>query len=245
MEKKYMLEVDLHSHSSFSCCGLHSFVEMLERGKALGMKGLAITDHGQALGGRLNKPFFTRLNNPVPGIRLLKGVECNVLEEPGRIDCPKEWLAYMDIVMLGVHPNLKAGLDKTTITRMLLRAMKDNQYVDVIVHIDSSVHDVDIEPVVEAALNYGMAMEINNSKTFYGATRPGATDELIAVCMNLKCPIVVSSDAHAINEVGRDDQVRALLEKAKFPEDLIVNRDAETAFSFVDNNRKLKRGVKP
>ena len=64
-----MIEVDLHSHTHFSNCGLHSCLEMLEAARAKGMKGLAITDHGLSLGGRLNSIFFERLKDPVPGIR--------------------------------------------------------------------------------------------------------------------------------------------------------------------------------
>ena len=43
-----MLEVDFHSHSLFSGCGLHTIIEMLTYAKTVGLKALAITDHGTA-----------------------------------------------------------------------------------------------------------------------------------------------------------------------------------------------------
>jgi len=236
-----MIEVDLHSHSLFSSCGVHTIVEMLESGKALGMKALAITDHGVTLGGRLNSVFFNRLKEPVPGIRLLKGIECNLLEEPGRIDCPREWLPNMDVVLLGIHPNTDTGLGKLRYTQMLLQAMERNQYVDIIAHLNCPPYEVDFESIVNGAMNYEMAIEINNSKSKPGVARPEKTRELITVCKKLECPIVISSDAHTIEEVGQDSMVRPFLEEARFPMELIVNRDAETAFRFVEDNRKKRQ----
>ena len=44
-----MLEVDFHSHTFFSKCGLHSIIEMLTEAKNRGLAALAITDHGPVL----------------------------------------------------------------------------------------------------------------------------------------------------------------------------------------------------
>jgi len=55
-----VLKVDLHSHSLFSNCGLHTVLEMLTAAKNAGLKALAITDHGTALEGRISSPFFDR-----------------------------------------------------------------------------------------------------------------------------------------------------------------------------------------
>ena len=53
-----MLEIDLHVHSIFSHCGLHTVLELINQARATGMKGLAITDHGLTMGGRLNDVFL-------------------------------------------------------------------------------------------------------------------------------------------------------------------------------------------
>lgn len=109
-----MLQVDLHSHTLFSRCGLHTILEMLNQARALGLEALAITDHGLTLGGHLNGPFFDRLQDPVPGVKLLKGVECNVLNDGGHIDLPMQWIQHLDVVLVGLHPNLKEGPPVTT-----------------------------------------------------------------------------------------------------------------------------------
>ena len=236
-----MLSIDLHSHSLFSSCGLHTCVEMLNHAKKLGMTALAITDHGLSLGGRLNSNFFERLNDPVPGIRLLKGVECNLLEEPGAIDCPKQFLPYMDIVLLGIHHNIQKGLGKAVYTEMLLRAIEENPFLDVLAHLNVAHYDVDFESVVRAAMDHGILIEINNSKCLPRRSSPEAIQQLILTCKKLMCPVIVSSDAHALNEIGQDRMIRPILKDLDFPQELILNRDPESVYAFIESRRKHKQ----
>ena len=236
-----MLSVDLHSHSLFSTCGLHTCVEMLVHAKKRGMAALAITDHGLALGGRLNSNFYERLVDPVPGIRLIKGVECNLLEAQGTTDCPKQFLPYMDIVLLGIHHNIPRGFGKTKYTEMLLQAIEENPFIDVLAHLNVAHYDVDFESVVRTALDHGMLIEINNSKCLPGRSSPETTRQLILTCKKQQCPVIVSSDAHALNEIGRDHLIRPILDDLDFPEELILNRDPDPVYAFIENRRMLKQ----
>jgi histidinol phosphatase-like PHP family hydrolase len=124
---------------------------------------------------------------------------------------------------------------------MMIRAIKENPCIDVITHLDAAPFEVDFEPVAREAMAAGMAVEINNSKSRPRVAVPEATRELIATCKRLECPVVVCSDAHALNEVGCDDLVRPLLEEAGFPEELIRNGDAESAFRFVEECRRKRQ----
>jgi len=239
-----MLCVDFHSHSQFSCCGVHTTLELLTSAKAKGVKALAITDHGLTLKGRLISTFFDRLTDPVPGIRLLKGIECNLLEEPdnpGAIDCPTKFLPYLDIVLLGIHQNVSKGLGRARYTEMLLEAMEKNSHVDIIAHPNVAGYEVEFEPVAKAALKHGMALELNNSKTALNRTSPEVTEDLILTCKALECPVVVSSDAHTLNEIGQDEAIQPVLDKLGFPEELILNRAESTAMAFIEGRRKHKQ----
>ena len=238
-----MLSIDLHSHSLFSSCGLHTCIEMLNHAKKLGMTALAITDHGLTLGGRLNSNFYERLNDPVPGIRLLKGVECNLLDEPGAVDCPKQFLAHMDIVLLGIHHNIQRGLGKAKYTEMLLRAIEENPFLDILAHLNVAHYEVDFESVVRAAMDRGILIEINNSKCLPGRSSLENTESLILTCKKLNCSVVVSSDAHAINEIGQDRMIRPILEELDFPQELILNRNPESVDDFIESRRKHKQIV--
>jgi len=236
-----MLSIDLHSHSLFSSCGLHTCIEMLNHAKKQGMAALAITDHGLSLGGRLNSNFYERLKDPVTGIRLLKGVECNLLEEQGAIDCPKQFLPYMDIVLLGIHHNIQKGLGKAVYTEMLLRAIQENSFLDVLAHLNVAHYDVDFESVVRAAMDRGILIELNNSKCLPRRSSPEVIQQLILTCKKLMCQVIVSSDAHAINEIGQDGMIRPILNDLDFPQELILNRDPESVYAFIESRRKHKQ----
>ncbi len=222
-------------------CGLHTVLELLSRAKAIGLKGFAVTDHGQTLGGRLNSVFFERFESPDPSIRIFKGVECNLLDEKGAIDLPRAYLKYLDIVLCGIHPNIAKGLSSGSYTDMLLRALRLNPEIDIITHPNDPVYPVDYRRLAEGAKESGCVLELNNSKVRYARSSESEAVELIAACRECGCPIAVNSDTHAILELGDDSAVVPLLEKTGFPEELIVNRSIDAALDFAERRRIHKR----
>lgn len=233
-----MLEVDLHSHTHFSKCGIHTHLELLTRAKELGLKGLAITDHGPVLKPTTPGPFWDRLNNPLEGIRLIKGMECNVLDGEGTIDLPEEKLKYMEIVLLGLHPNIKPCDDKYKNTNMLIKAIEKNSAVNVITHPNDKHYPINFYRLAAAAIENNVVLELNNSKTLLKRVDDSVTKELITACKELGCPMMINSDTHAIEELGLDDSVKPFLAELDFPEELIVNSTAEKAFAYIDSIKK-------
>lgn len=236
-----MLEVDLHCHSHFSRCGLHSIIEILTFARDKGMLGIAITDHGEELGGHVPSPFWDRLQNPVPGIRLLKGMECNLRGENGEIDFPQEYLPFADVVLLGLHYTVSAGGDIDKCTKLLLSALEKNPFVDIITHPNDENFPLDFDAVAAFAAANGMALELNNSKNLYNRVSVAATQALMAACKRNKCLVVVNSDAHVLHEIGLDESAQAFLSQARFPREYLANRDAASAFGFIENRREVKR----
>lgn len=236
-----MLSIDLHTHSFFSTCGIHTHLEILERGKQLGMEALAITDHGPALHSRSTSPFYDRLNRPVEGIRLLKGMECNLLSEAGDIDLPMERLPFLDVVLLGIHPNTPKGLGKGRYTEMLVKAIERNPTVDILTHLNDETYVVDFESVVRAATARGVAIELNNSKTLLRRVSDDITRSLVETVDTLNGRLVVTSDMHAIEELGLDDSVRPFLEQRAFPEDRTISASSKQIWHFLEERRQLKR----
>jgi putative hydrolase len=237
-----MIPVDLHSHSSFSACGLHSFIELLQQAKLNNMSALAITDHGAALKGRLRGSFFERLIDPVPGIRLLKGVELNVLDDPAECDAGWGIRKHCDLLLLGLHPNTVPGKDADYYTDLLIACMKHNKEFDIITHPNSEEYPVDFPRLVSAAVRYDKVIELNNSKVMFKRIENKVTEELICVCRDLGCNVTVNSDAHALNEIGRDEDLRPLLLKNHFPEELIINATTPKAYAWLAA-RKLKKST--
>ncbi|MEI6972282.1 MAG: PHP domain-containing protein [bacterium] len=239
-----MLEVDLHAHSLFSGCGLHTVLEMLGAARERGMKALAITDHGPALGGRISSVFFDRLQQPMPGIRLLKGMECNVLLGPGEIDCPMQFLPRMDILLLGLHLGEHSNQPRKFCTDLLVHAIQANPFVDIITHPNSTMFPVEYERLAAVAVEHGVALELNNSKDELSQVPREETCALVAACLKTGCRMAVNSDAHTLQEIGNDNAVRSYLESVRFPQELIVNATAEAAFEFIEQRRELKKSIR-
>jgi putative hydrolase len=211
---------------------------MLNQAKARNLDALAITDHGLTLGGHLSGPFFDRLIDPVPGIKLLKGVECNVLDKKGNIDFPECYAPHLDVILLGLHPNIAPGHTQKDRTEMLRNAMTKNPYIDIITHLDGQDYTVDFTTIVQTALEFNIAIELNNSKSRPGYGNGKVTRKLIQTCKDLNCPMVICSDAHAINEVGDDSHVRGFIKDMDFPEELIINRSLQSTMDFLKNRKK-------
>lgn len=236
-----MLDVDLHTHTFFSACGIHTHLEVLTRAKALGMTAVAITDHGKVLSPRFSSPVYDRLSHPLEGIKLLKGIECNLLDDKGTIDLPGKLLPYLDVVLLGIHPNTPKGLGKPKYTEMMLAAMDENPAVDILTHLNDVNYPVDFHRIIERAKQSGIAVELNNSKTRLKRAPDNLTRELVKTAQSNGAKIVVTSDMHAIEELGEDSSVKPFLSEADYPRELIVSRSADSAFAFLDERRANKK----
>ena len=236
-----MLSVDLHSHSFFSNCGVNSCIEMLTEAKRRGLKALAITDHGPILKGRISESFFKRMDNyPVDGIRLIKGLELNPINDQGETDCPLSLLSYLDIVLLGLHENIDKSLSENEHTEIIEASINRNRYIDIITHPDQPPFKVNFNRLARCASERGIAIEINNSKLARDITPLESAEALIKACKENRCRIAVNSDAHSVSEIGLDSAASALLSRLGFPDELIVNRTLETTISFIEERRNNK-----
>ena len=141
---------------------------------ASGREYVAITDHTpnvpEANGltaERLarQRSAIEELEREMPGIRLLKGVEVDILPD-GSLDHPDEVLAGLDVVVASVHKHLEQ--DEATMTRRVLTAMR-NPHVDILGHPTQRLFGrhgplaVDVEAMLRTAAETGTALEISAS----------------------------------------------------------------------------------
>ncbi|MBS1188840.1 MAG: polX [Rhodocyclaceae bacterium] len=104
------LRGDLHAHT-LATDGRDSLEDMARAAAAAGLHYLAITDHSRRLTmahglgpERLARQIeeIDRMNENLKGIRLLKGIEVDILES-GSLDLPDFILARLDVVVGAVH----------------------------------------------------------------------------------------------------------------------------------------------
>jgi DNA polymerase (family 10) len=166
------IQSDLHTHSTWSD-GTLSIKEMAQAALRRGLKVLAITDHSKSLGiaGGLSEKELLEQRQEIDKIQEQLGVSLQLLQgseveirADGSLDYSDEVLAKLDIVIASLHTSLRQNRQK--ITSRLIKAI-ENPYVDLIAHPtgrmipDREGADLDMDAVLEAALEHGVVLEIN------------------------------------------------------------------------------------
>jgi DNA polymerase (family X) len=190
------LRGDLHSHSTWSSDGKNTIEEMALHARGLGHAYLAVTDHSHYLReGRLEAQSkeIDALQTGLGRFRLLKGIEVNIRPD-GSLDVPDEILAEREWVMASVH----SAFDRDLTDRVL--AAMENPHVDCIGHLTGrklnrrGPADVDLERVVEKAVETGTFLEINAQPD-----RLDLRDAHARLAGEAGVKIAISSDAHQVS----------------------------------------------
>jgi DNA polymerase (family 10) len=186
---------DLHTHTHWSADGKNTLEEMVAAAAARGYEYYAITDHSHYMReGKLARQLeeIDALRERFPKLRILAGVEANIRAN-GEVDVPEDELARLDWVVASVHqaPDSRP-------TERVLDAM-DNPYVDVIGHLTGrrirtrGPRDVNVERVIEKALETGVFLEINGQPD-----RLDLRDVHARAAKEAGLKLVLDSDAHEI-----------------------------------------------
>ncbi|HEY7536835.1 MAG TPA: DNA polymerase/3'-5' exonuclease PolX [Gaiellaceae bacterium] len=208
------LRGDLHTHTTWSD-GKDSLEAMVGRAIEKGYAYYAVCDHSHRLrDGRLEQQAaaIDALNALVP-LELLKGIEVNIRAN-GELDVADEDLAGLDWVVASVH----SGFDKDPTGRVL--AAMESPYVDCIGHVTNrkigkrAPSELDLERVIEKALETGTFLEINSQPD-----RLDLKDVHARAAREAGLKLVIDSDGHQLAaldyvELGLGQARRAWLTKA-------------------------------
>jgi DNA polymerase (family 10) len=193
---------DLQMHSTWSD-GAVSLEEMAVACRDLGYEYIAVTDHSQAMAmvqgltperAREQWVEIDEVRERVDGIAILRSVEIDILKD-GDLDMPDDILEELDVVVISVHSFMDQ--DRTTITDRVLKAMA-HPTVDILAHPTGRIinrrepFDMDVEVVLEAAAELGVAVELNANPN-----RLDFNDVHVHRARELGVPVVISTDAHS------------------------------------------------
>lgn len=249
IEMRDKIKIDLHIHTNVSPHAYSSLEENIASAKKKEMEVIAITNHGPALP---DSPHWFYLNNMgvipeyVDNLRILKGVEANILNENGELDINERVITISDIVLAGFHKILEYGeydnIERNT--QAVLNVIKSDK-VDVIVHLGNPVFPVRYEEVVRCAKKNNVALEVNNT-SLLGRARVGSYDnckKMVELAKKEGCFISLGSDAHISYDVGNLDKSIKLLEDIDYPKELIINSSKEHLDKFlkIRKENKLRR----
>jgi DNA polymerase (family 10) len=161
----------LHVHTTWSD-GRNSLREMALGAKALGFEYIAVCDHSAYAAyanglsvDRIKEQFaeIDKLNNEDLGIRLLRGIESDILPD-GSLDYTPEVLSWFDVVVASVHSSFSMG--EREMTDRLIKAVKNPASL-IIGHptgrllLTRAGYKVNIDEFVQACADYGKVIEIN------------------------------------------------------------------------------------
>lgn len=238
------LIADYHTHTIFSH-GTGTVEDNVLAAIDAGLETIAITDHGPyhlAYGIRKQREYLEEINRCKQKyrsqIRVLSGIEINLIHMSGKLELPPQTLKEYDIRIFGYHKFiLPIGFQAfyrlypqhwlvgrkpsqkfvQAITRGYIEAMKTG-LITIIAHPGYGIA-VDIGTLAQACREYGVYFELNSSH--HDLSIP-----TIAIAAKQGCQFVLSSDAHTPTRVG---DVQEALDKAiaaQVPLEQIVNLES-------------------
>lgn len=198
---------DLHVHTD-ATDGRDTMAAMVAEAKRRGYLYVAMTNHTQRVtmvGGLDERGLLEhweavdRVAESVEGIRVLKGVEVDILKD-GSLDIENDVLARADVVVASVHYD--TDMQRPQMTRRVVRAL-ENPHVDILGHAtgrklnERPPYNVNMDDVIAAAARTGTALELNSN--------PKRLDIDDHYCRSAKehgVKVVVATDAHSVRELG-------------------------------------------
>ncbi len=197
------IQADLQTHSTWSD-GKLTMLEMARAAARRGIKVIAFTDHSVSLGvtGGLSMDDHKKQAAEIKKIQKQLGDEILVLhateveiKADGALDYPDEFLASLDLVLASLHTSLRQPREK--VTERLLNAIR-NPHVDIIGHPTGRLiperegADLDMDAVLNAAAETGVALEINAHPS-----RLDLDDVYARRARELGIPISINTDSHS------------------------------------------------
>jgi DNA polymerase (family X) len=198
------IKSNLHMHSTFSD-GALSILDMTNAAIKRGLKTIVFTDHSVGLG-VANGLSMERHKEQAAEIKkvqkqvgdkilILHGTEVEIKAD-GSLDYPDDFLASLDLVVASLHSSLRQPRER--ITERLLKVVK-NPHVDIIGHPtgrelmpEREGADLDMEAILHAAAESGVAVEINAHPS-----RLDLDDPFARRARELGVLISINTDAHS------------------------------------------------
>lgn len=197
---------DCHMHTTASD-GRDSLEDMVEAARDNGSEYVVITEHSQSLRvadglspERLQEHVraIRDLDNRYDAINVFAGTEADILED-GTMDYDENLLAELDFVIAAVHSKFNLPKDKQT--DRLIEALRHPE-VDMLAHPTGrklgqrDPYEVDMEPVLETAVEENVAVEINAN-----GQRLDANPRWCRRGKELGVDFIINTDAHATDHL--------------------------------------------
>lgn len=227
-----MLKTDLHTHSIASGHALNTVYEMVREAKEKGMGLIGIVEHGPSMEGAPHKGYFWVSDqlDELYGVRVLLGIEANILNERGEIDLNGGLLAKQRVVISGLHSRTPYQTNNLESNTQALVSVMQNPLVKIISHPYRTDFPVDVDKVFQEAYKTQTLLEINNQVFAQQSSQEGFLEtykRLIDLSKRYGHPLIAGSDAHVAKKIGEDSSIVAAYGQIGLTPSMLLNNQPE------------------
>lgn len=237
---------DFHTHTMYTH-GTGTIEDNVKQAENLGLKYIAITEHAYKSKYHIKHGDLEKMRKDIEDIKdkykvkILLGIETNLISPNGDIDVSDEELNKLDLVVLGFHkgcrvklkdwfqfvlPNLlrkkatKKQIERNT--NAYIQAM-DKHRVNILAHLNYGGCKVDAERLAIECKKRGIYIELNGK-------RINLSKDDIEKMVATGVKFIIDSDAHKPINVGKNHRAFNLIEKYKIPLKQIANIESIPQF---------------
>ncbi|WP_027712189.1 phosphatase [Dickeya chrysanthemi] len=236
-----MYPVDLHMHTVASTHAYSTLHDYVAEAKTKQIRLFAITDHGPDMADAPHHWHFINMRvwpRVVDGIGILRGIEANIKNLAGDIDCTGLMLESMDLIIAGFHEPVFPPSNREAHTEAMIAAMAQGA-VHIISHPGNPKFPVDIRAVAQAAAKYNVALELNNSS--FTHSRKGSEANCRAIAEAVRDAggyLALGSDSHIAWSLGEFPHCERIMRDVDFPQDRVLNVSPRRVLDFLEQRGK-------
>ena len=228
---------DLHTHTVASGHAYSTHMENISFARKKMLQVLGASDHAPAMDDAPKETYFRNLrvvDKEWGVLKVLHGVELNILNGYGDVDLSYESLNELDYAIASLHSPILPSGRRSLCTDAAISVMS-NPRVYILGHPDDDHMPLDYEALTIAAKHHHVALEVNNSSLCPGSSRVGAANNycrMLKLAKDLEVSVIVSSDSHICYDIGDFTRALTLLDELEFPEELVVNSSPKRLSDF-------------
>ncbi len=234
----YKLKYDLHTHTTYSH-GSGSILDNARVAHEKGMHMVGIADHGPGhlfYGIKIKdvpkmRADIEEARKLFPKLEIKLSVEANIASPSGILDLSEDEKKLFDYIIAGYHfgafgdhpmkafkmclgSKFQAFSDKAYNTDVIVKALYEND-IKLLTHPGDKIV-VEMKEIARACAATGTLLEINDHHN-------GLSAENIEIAAKYNVYFVISSDAHAPQNVGNFDEALKRAEMVGLPLERIIN----------------------
>lgn len=247
------IKCDTHLHTVLSVHAVGTVHDLAVAARSKGLEAIVVTDHCSLQMCHYEQSVDVLLSQQIPrsieGVRIFRGAEIDIADYKGHMcfynipyDAEKSaldrLLGSLDVVVASPHypPEDRRG-SYEEVTEMFLHLIAHPQ-VTILGHPERIGTDFDMTAVALAAAGNGTFLECNNVSL--QRSYRDQIKKMLQQCKLFGTSIVVGSDSHDPQYVGRFDEAYQMLREVDFPEELIANRTRAAFEAALAKQRKCK-----